>query len=128
MQQSSQLAAFFSAVLHIRAWEITHLPTSQSALAFDLLALVAHQTTAADPIPLKQLFLSLHPYSEAGVRKQLRRCLVEGWLRLSESDVDKRVRHVLAEPKLLELFERYAEVVNETHAARLVTSTKSPVA
>lgn len=90
------------------------MPLEQSALAYDLLTLASHHTISGTPLSLKQLFLLLE-YSEAGVRKQLRRCIKDGWLRLDGSTNDKRVRVVVAEPKLLQTLTDYAELLKNSY-------------
>lgn len=110
MPPFSELQPITEAILTVRNWEEDNLPLEQSSLAYDLLTITSHYTVVGTPPSLKQLFLLLD-YSEAGVRKQLRRCIKEGWLRLDGSDVDKRVRVVIAEPKLLLAMKDYAELL-----------------
>jgi hypothetical protein len=81
-----------------------------------LISLVTHQTIHGKPISLKHLFVSLN-YSEAGIRKQLRRCIKEEWLRLDDSTLDRRVRLVIAEPKLVALFHEYGELLRAAYTA-----------
>jgi DNA-binding MarR family transcriptional regulator len=115
MQHVSPLQLFTQAILEVRTWEDAHLPMEQSMLAYDLLALVTHRTVHSQPISLKHLFILLN-YSEAGIRKQLRRCIRDEWLRLEDGTQDRRVRYVVAEPKLVALFECYADVLQKKHA------------
>lgn len=116
MQQVELLQSVTTAILQVRSWEDANLPMEQSTLAFDLISLVTHQTIHGKPISLKHLFISLN-YSEAGVRKQLRRCIKEQWLRLDDSSLDKRVRLVIAEPKLVALFHEYGELLRAAYTA-----------
>jgi hypothetical protein len=101
---------FFEKALWTRGWEIENIPYPQSALAKDLMLLCVYTTKSQSPLSFKEVVASLRPFSEAGIRKQLKRCLEEGWVRIVDSPSDKRVRHIVAEPRLLELFERYAEI------------------
>jgi hypothetical protein len=121
MQQARSLQQFTDAVLQVRTWEDANLPMEQSTLAYDLLTLVTHQTIHSQPISLKHLFVSLN-YSEAGIRKQLRRCIKDEWLRLEDSTQDRRVRHVIAEPKLVALFNNYADVIRNAYGASTTDS------
>jgi DNA-binding MarR family transcriptional regulator len=107
-----------SAILKVRNWEETHLPIFQSALAFDLLAVVTHHTLQTAPVSLKKLFASLD-YSEAGIRKHLKRVIRDEWIKLEGDGADKRVRVVVAQPKLIELFDEYAKVLNEHYGSHL---------
>lgn len=114
MQQVESLQPVTTAILQVRSWEDANLPMEQSTLAFDLISLVTHQTIHGKPISLKHLFISLN-YSEAGIRKQLRRCIKEQWLRLDGSTSDGRVRLVIAEPKLVALFHKYGELLRAAY-------------
>ena len=114
MQQVEFLQPVTTAILQVRSWEDANLPMEQSTLAFDLISLVAHQTIHGKPISLKHLFVSLN-YTEAGIRKQLRRCIKEEWLRLDDSTTDRRVRLVIAEPKLVALFHKYGELLRAAY-------------
>jgi hypothetical protein len=114
MPPFSELQPITEAILNVRNWEEDNLPLEQSALAYDLLTLASHHTISGTPLSLKQLFLLLE-YSEAGVRKQLRRCIKEGWLKLVGSKKDKRVRVVIAEPKLLQALSDYAELLKHSY-------------
>jgi hypothetical protein len=116
MQQVELLQPVTTAILQVRSWEDANLPMEQSTLAFDLISLVTHQTIHGAPISLKHLFISLN-YSEAGIRKQLRRCIKEQWLRLVDSTTDGRVRLVIAEPKLVALFHEYGELLRAAYTA-----------
>jgi hypothetical protein len=114
MQQVDSLQPVTTAILQVRSWEDANLPMEQSTLAFDLISLVTHKTIHGQPISLKHLFISLN-YSEAGIRKQLRRCINEQWLRLADSRSDGRVRLVIAEPKLVALFHEYGELLRNAY-------------
>lgn len=116
MQQVESLQPVTTAILQVRSWEDANLPMEQSTLAFDLISLVTHQTIHGKPISLKHLFISLN-YSEAGIRKQLRRCIKDEWLRLDDSTLDRRVRLVIAEPKLVALFHQYGELLRSAYSA-----------
>lgn len=118
MRHYKKLQPTTEAILRIRKWEEAHLPVDQSALAYDLLTVVAHNTVAGTPVSLKQLFISLN-YSEAGIRKQLRRMLAEEWLALEGIKKDRRVRVIVAKPKMLDVLTTYAEVLKEAYSKDL---------
>ena len=107
--QQHKTHSLLQSILSLRAWEDKHLPLKQSALAYDLLILVVHNELSGTPISLKQLFVTLK-YSEAGIRKQLRRLLKEEWIKLQGIKDDKRVRVVIAQPKLLDAMTSYVSV------------------
>lgn len=115
MRHYQNLQPTTEAILRIRRWEEAHLPVYQSSLAYDLLTVVAHNTVAGTPVSLKQLFICLN-YSEAGIRKQLRRMLADDWLALECIKKDKRVRLIVARPKMLDVLSHYAEVLKEAYA------------
>ncbi len=98
--------------LKVRVWEKANLPIEQSALALDLFLVIAYNTLRGQPLTLKLLFHSIN-FSEAGIRKHLRRMLTEGWCALEGSEHDKRLRHVVAQPKMLEALEDYITVLKD---------------
>ncbi len=93
-----------TALVAVQHWVRCNLPVEQSALAYDLILLVIDRTLTDSPLTLKELFHSL-PYSETGVRKQLTRLIKTGQMRIEVFRQDGRVRHVVAEPCLIKLFE-----------------------
>ena len=98
--------------LHVRHWEKANLPIEQSALALDLFLVIAYNTLRGEPLTLKRLFHSLN-FSEAGIRKHLRRMLNEGWCTLEGSEHDKRLRHVVAQPRMIEALSDYVAVLRD---------------
>ena len=98
--------------IKVRSWEKANLPIEQSALALDLFLTIAHSNLVGKPLTLKLLFHSID-FSEAGIRKHLRRLLSDGWCVLEGADHDKRLRHVIAQPKMLYALEDYMEVLQE---------------
>lgn len=111
-QQSPELLPATEKALHVRHWERTNLPIEQSALALDLFLMIAYHTLREQPLTLKLLFHSIN-FSEAGIRKHLRRLLSEGWCALEGSEHDKRLRHVVAQPKMLEALQDYIDVLKD---------------
>jgi hypothetical protein len=115
MPPYEELQPITEAMLTIRGWEEENLPMERSALAYDLLAVTAHHTVGGTPLSLKHLFTLLN-YSEAGVRKQLRRCIRDGWIGLESVSNDKRVRVVVAQPKLLLALKDYADLLRTAYS------------
>ena len=115
MPQHKELKPLTEAMLIVRDWEEENLPMERSALAYDLLALTAHHTVVGTPLSLKHLFTLLN-YSEAGVRKQMRRCMRDGWIGLESVSNDKRVRVVVAQPKLLMALKDYADLLRNVYS------------
>jgi hypothetical protein len=115
MPPYSELQPITEAMLTVRDWEEGNLPMERSALTYDLLAVTAHHTVVGTPLSLKHLFTLLN-YSEAGVRKQLRRCISEGWICLESVSNDKRVRIVVAQPKLLIALQEYADLLRTVYS------------
>lgn len=109
-----EVSQFANNAIKVRKWERQHLPVEQSALAMDLFLIIAHNTLLGAPLTLKALFNSVD-FSEAGVRKHLRRMLTEGWCALEGSDHDKRLRFVVAQPKMLDSLSSYLAVVREAY-------------
>lgn len=52
-------------------------------------------------------------FSEAGIRKHLRRMLDEGWCSLEGCPHDRRLRRVVAQPKMLAALADYVRVLRE---------------
>ena len=98
--------------IEVRAWEKAHLPIEQSALALDLFLVIAYNTLCDRPLTLKLLFCSID-FSEAGIRKHLRRMLAEGWCALEGAPHDRRLRLVVAQPKMLEALADYVAVLRD---------------
>lgn len=115
MPPYTELQPITEAMLTVRGWEEENLPMERSALAYDLLAVTAHHTVVGTPLSLKHLFTLLN-YSEAGIRKQLRRCINEGWISLQSVSNDRRVRVVAAQPKLLTALQEYADLLRDVYS------------
>ena len=101
-------------VMSVRDWERKHLPIEQSALALDLFLLISYNTLIGRPLTLKILFHSVD-FSEAGIRKHLRRLLTEEWCLLIGNEHDRRLRHVVAQPKMLQALNAYSKVLTKAY-------------
>lgn len=101
-------------IIKVHSWERNHLPIEQSALALDLFVVIAYNSLIGKPLTLKQLFYSIE-FSEAGIRKHLKRLLSEDWCKLEGTKHDKRLRHVVAQPKMLESLHSYVDVLLEAY-------------
>ncbi len=104
-----------TALVNVQHWVRGNLPVEQSALAYELILLVLERTLNGSPLTLKELFHSL-PYSETGIRKQLVRFVKGGTMRIEVSRRDGRVRHVVAEPGLIDLFDGLTAVLQQNLA------------
>lgn len=109
---NEQLIPATENALKVRYWEKANLPIEQSALALDLFLVIAYNTLRGEPLTLKLLFHSID-FSEAGIRKHLKRMLTEGWCVLEGSERDKRLRHVVAQPKMLRALSDYIVVLKD---------------
>jgi hypothetical protein len=96
--------------IKVRDWEKNNLPIEQSALALDLFLVISYNTLKGKPLTLKLLFHSID-FSEAGIRKHLKRLLADEWCSLEGTEHDKRLRHVVAQPKMLSALTDYTEVL-----------------
>jgi hypothetical protein len=115
MPSHSELQTITKALLKVRNWEQTNLPLVQSALAYDLIVWIAHHTVSGSPLSLKHLFILLN-YSEAGVRKHLRYLIRDGWISLEGVSNDKRIRVVIAKPKLLLTLKEYVDLLSDVYS------------
>ena len=102
---------YLKKIIDIKFYEYQNLPIEQSSLALDLFIFIAFGNLKDNPPTLKELFNSIN-YSETGVRKHLNRLLAEGWCHLEGSGHDKRLRHVVAEPKMINAVINYINQVN----------------
>lgn len=97
-------------VLSVREWERKNLPIEQSQLALDLFLIISYNTLIEKPLTLKQLFHSID-FSEAGIRKHLRRLLKEEWCQIEGNSNDKRLKLVVAQNKMLLALDEYAKIL-----------------
>ena len=111
---SDVLISFTNNVMLVRDWEKQHLPVANSALALDLFLLIAHNTLIDKPINLNLLFRSTI-FSEAGIRKHLRRWIDGEWCALEVDGRDKRLKYVVAQPKMLLALSRYHKMHKSKH-------------
>lgn len=108
-----ELLFFIEGIQKVRAWEKENLPSAdQSVLAFDIFILISYHTLRKQPLTLKQLFHSVN-FSEAGVRKHLRRLLRDNWCALERAQHDKRLRYVIAQPKMLYGLSDYIDTLKD---------------
>lgn len=103
---------FLQHALAVRQWEDEHFPLEGSLLVFDLLMVAALHTLRRNVLSLKQLHVQLN-YSEAGIRKQLKRCIDQGWLELIQAKEDRRVKYIVSTPKLLKMLQQYIQYSNQ---------------
>lgn len=101
-------------VLKVREWERVNLPVEQSQLALDLFLMISYNTLMEKPLTLKLLFHSID-FSEAGIRKHLRRLLTEDWCHLIGDEKDKRLKLVVAQPKMLQALAEYSKVLTTAY-------------
>lgn len=100
-------------VLKVRQWEKENLPNAQSGLALDLFLVISYNTLLGRPLTLKTLFCTLD-FSEAGIRKQLRKLLEDQWIALEGNLKDKRLKHVIAQPKMIAALEQYSMLLKNS--------------
>ena len=103
-----------SSALRIQVWAKKHLPIENSQLALQLILIISYNTMIKKPLTLKLLFHSVD-FSEAGIRKQLRKLLVEDWCCLVEDVKDKRLKLVVAQPKMLNALSEYSELLTSAY-------------
>ena len=100
MNNTQKTIKFTYLILQIRGWEDTNFPLGGSLLVKDILTIVAHHSISNTPLTLKQLYVMLH-FSEAGIRKQLRNLISQGWIDLRPSKDDGRLKILFATPRLI---------------------------
>ncbi len=119
--QADELIHPTEKAIQVRSWEKAHLPIEQSALALDLFLVIAYNTLCGRPLTLKLLFCSIN-FSEAGIRKHLRRMLADGWCTLEGSQHDRRLRLVVAQPKMLDALADYVSVLRDAFGVGRATT------
>ena len=108
------LVPITESVMNVREWERKNLPIEQSQLALDLFLIISYNTLIQKPLTLKSLFHSID-FSEAGIRKHLRRLLKEEWCLLIGNERDRRLRYVVAQPKMLQALNAYSKVLTKAY-------------
>ena len=94
-----------ASLLAIKDWEKTNLPSTDSSLSHHIFLLIAHNSLSGTHLTLNQLYFSIN-YSVTGIRKQLFRLIKNEWCYLEASNIDKRVKFIVASDKMILLFER----------------------
>ncbi len=120
LNTSKELLILAENVAKVRNWEKCNLPVEQSALALDLFLVIAYNTLKGKPLTLKLLFHSID-FSEAGIRKHLKRLLADEWCSFEGAEHDKRLRHVVAQPKMLSALAEYTEVLKDAFGSNELT-------
>jgi hypothetical protein len=107
------------ALVELREWGNAHLPTYGSLICYDLalhvMASVGHTT-----VSLKQVYMAL-PYSEAHLRKHLRRFEKDDWVLMKRHPEDARNRMIEPTQKMLDAYQQYF-LLYLTVAANIVAS------
>jgi hypothetical protein len=114
-QFQKQLSLTTRNALFVREWERKNLPIEQSFLALDLFLLISHHTLIDKPLTLKLLCNSVYS-SETGIRKHLRRFINDEWCVLIGCDRDRRIRHIIALPKMLDTLSAYSQVLSVSYS------------
>jgi DNA-binding MarR family transcriptional regulator len=89
-----------------RNWADSHLPTYGTLICYDLALHVLRAVGGETPVALKQLYRTL-PYSEAHLRRQLRRFEEDQWVRSRPHPDDARNRFVEPTEKMLSAYREY---------------------
>ena len=105
--QSAAIIRLIDANMATHRWMEQRLPLHGSMLAYHMLLLAAKGTLLNAPINNKQLVSTLN-CSAMGVRKQLNRLVKAGWMRMDTDVRDKRVKLIMAQPKLLAVMNEYS--------------------
>ena len=115
-----ELLIFAQNLAKVRNWEKRNLPVEQSSLALDLFLVISYNTLKGKPLTLKLLFHSID-FSEAGIRRHLRRLLADEWCSFEGAEHDKRLRYVVALPKMLSALAEYTEVLKDAFGSHHLT-------
>lgn len=94
------------ALIDLRNWADTHLPTYRSRICDDLALTVLSEADQDAPVALKKLYRML-PYSEAHLRRQLRRLEDDSWVQMKPHPIDARNRFIEPTSKMLQAYREY---------------------
>ena len=100
------------------------MPVEHSQLALELILIISLNTLIGKPLSLKLLFNSVE-FSEAGIRKSLRKLLAEDWCHLISDVKDKRLKLVVAQPKMLFALAEYSKLLSSAYKRSSIL--KSPL-
>lgn len=92
-------------------WGKKLFPIRNSSIVFDLILIVNHYNLINQNLTLKKIFLSL-PYSENGIRKQIRHLVKFGWLDIYKSRIDGRIKLVKPSKKLIKSYKKYCDLLD----------------
>jgi hypothetical protein len=94
------------ALIELRNWGDANLPTYGSLICYDLALHLLSGVGEERPIGLKQTYLAL-PYSEAHLRRNLRRFEQDNWVELKQHPDDARNRLIEPTEKMLNAYREY---------------------
>ena len=94
------------ALIELRNWAGAHLPVYDSLICYDLALHVLCAAGEERPVGLKQIYRAL-PYSEAHLRRHLRRFEQDQWVRLKQHPSDARNRLIEPTEKMLSAYRDY---------------------
>ena len=93
------------ALVELREWGNAHLPTYGSLICYDL-GLHVMASVGKETASLKQVYRAL-PYSEAHLRRHLRRFEKDEWVLLKQHPDDARNRTIEPTQKMLSAYQEY---------------------
>lgn len=123
MTQPNKMLTMLQTLAFIRLWERQNIPLLTPLISLDILVLAASAKLQGKELAAKTFHLTLG-YSEDRTREIIQHLEIDGWLRSSWSQEDKRMKIVTATEKLMRVMEGYCELLS---GLRHPTDRKQPV-
>lgn len=92
---------------------ITHLPVNNSIIPLFIIATTIHSDRSNKELTLKNLYTTLHFYSDVGIKNHLMELIDKGWIEVSSSSTDKRVKKINGTHKLREAYSKISLINNQ---------------
>jgi len=94
-------------LFQLREWESGNLPLCKSSIGQAVFRYIAKSHLRGHTPSVKELVNDLHEHSRAGVRLQLKKLELEGWIQLTNGISDGRNRHISSTVQLDSLLRQY---------------------
>jgi hypothetical protein len=99
---------YFITNLYMNSHQLAHtlnecihrLPVSASLIPLLILCITVNHDDTDKKLSFKTLYTLLHRYSDVGIKNHLLNLRDKGWIRIEQSKVDQRVKHIVGTKKL----------------------------
>ena len=91
----------------LREWESENLPLCHSSIGQSVFRYIAQCHLQGFTPSVKELVNDLPSFSRGGIRLQLKKLELDGWIKQTNGMADARNRHITATPQLETLLKQY---------------------